>query len=305
MAKFDAADGALEGFRIVRRRPQVIPAWAGLLLAAGLALGLLGVALGGETLTRFLALQARGGAQAQERALALIGELWPYFLCSLLVNLGVTAVFSAAVFRAVLRPEQGGPGFLRAGADEVRVLASLLGVLAISVGALFGVAVLASLASALLSGSEAGEGLAVLLTIVLLLTLFPYLLVRLSLALPQSFAERRVSVVGGWRLSRRRFWPLFGMMVLAAALSVAVYLLALLVYFPLGALLGGGLRGAVAPMQPTYDSFADWFSPATGAYLLVVVGLAGALINAVLTAPLAYAYKALAAAPEAHPAKPA
>lgn len=109
-------------------------------MAAGLLLGLLSVVLGGENLTEFMRLQGQGTRRAQERMLALMAELWPFFISATLLNLLVSAVFISAVFRAVLRPGDGGPGFLRFGADEVRVMISILGVLLLCFAASFGVA---------------------------------------------------------------------------------------------------------------------------------------------------------------------
>lgn len=301
MADFDAADGALEGFRIIRQRPQVIPAWAGLQLAAGLLLGLLGVVLGGETLTEFIRLQAQGPARPgdQERVLGLMSQVWPFFLSATFLNLLVGAVFSSAVFRAVLRPSDGGPGFLRFGADEGRVMISILAVVLLCFVASLGIGFLLGAILVLVLS----PGLAVITLFLVMSMLLLFLLTRLSLAWPQTFAERRVSILRAWRLSRGRFWPLFGMVVLAAVLAVVVYILALLIYFPVGVVLSGGLRGAGEPLRPSYDSFAAWFSPAMGAYLLLVIGFGGALINAALMAPLAHAYRALSAeAPTEAPA---
>lgn len=298
MAKFDAVDGALEGFRLIRERPQLLPAWAAFQLALLLTMGLLGVFLGGEALTELTRPGALAGMDPEE-VMKSVGAIAPFMLGAVLLQLASLAVFSSAVFRAVLRPQEGSPGYFRLGADELRVLVSYLGVFVL----VFLVALGVSFVLALLTGlaSELSRGLGALLATITALAplfLFVFVYVRLMLSLPQSFAEHRVSILGGWRLSRKRFWSLFGMLVLAAVLGLVVWILSLLIYFPLGAALGGGLRGAGAPLQPSYDSLADWFSPAMGAYLLVT-SFATALMNAALAAPLARAYRDLAeAAPQ-------
>jgi hypothetical protein len=296
MAKFDAVDGALEGFRLVRERPQLLPAWAAFQLAFQLVVGLLGVYLAGEALTEITRPGALAGMDPDE-VLASVGAIAPFIVVIVLLQLAATAVFSSAVFRAVLRPQEGGPGYFRLGGDELRVLVSYLGIFVV----VFVVAMVVTFILAFVATftAEASRGLGAFLaaiTAVAPLFLFVFVYVRLMLSLPQSFAERRISIVGGWRLSRKRFWPLFGMIVLAAVLTLVVWILALLIYFPLGAVLGGGLKGAGVPLQPSFDSLADWFSPAMGAYLLVAA-FATALINAVLVAPLARAYRDLAEAP--------
>jgi hypothetical protein len=78
--------------------------------------------------------------------------------------------------------------------------------------------------------------------------------VRLSLATPMSFAEHRISIRESWGLTRGRFWPLFGMIVLAVIFYIIIWALILIIYAALTQLGGGpenmlGAKGAsISPM---------------------------------------------------------
>jgi hypothetical protein len=63
--------------------------------------------------------------------------------------------------------------------------------------------------------------------------------VRLSLATPMAFKERHVSLVAAWELTRGRFWPMFGMIVLSVIFYVMVWVLVTVIWFVIVRLAGG------------------------------------------------------------------
>jgi hypothetical protein len=69
-----------------------------------------------------------------------------------------------------------------------------------------------------------------------------------------TFAEHRISLKDAWGLTRGRFWPLFGMILLAVIFYIIIWALILIIYAALTQLGGGpenmlGAKGVgVSPM---------------------------------------------------------
>ena len=288
MASFSATDAAFEGFRLTREQPRMVLFWALALLALNIVTALLLVSLvGGEWEEIQAALQTRD--PSPEESVAMFRRLLPIYAVTLPLSLLTAAVLQAAVCRAVFGEPGGRRGWLRLGADELRVLATQTALAALFFLVLVVGAVLVGLLAA-----AAGGGLAGFLLFMGLVALLLWLSVRLSLAPAQTFAERRIRVFGSWRLTRRQGWKLFGTYVLALALAVTVSLLALAIYAALMTVIGGGVAAAGAMFRPDYSSLAAYFTP--GVILGQVVGaLISALFNALMLAPGAVAYRSLAA----------
>ena len=159
--------------------------------------------------------QARLEAAART-AQGLSSPLPPFgpFLAVWLLVMAMLLVLTAAVFRAVLFPEQRRAFYLRIGMDEARLLGLVaIGfVAAIAVGLVIAVA---SLVFALLGGMVLGlgrgsAGLIVVSLVLLLWVAMFYVSVRLSLIGPLTVARRRLVIREGWQLARGRFWRLLG-----------------------------------------------------------------------------------------------
>lgn len=292
MTEFSATDAAFEGFRLTRERPGAVAVWAGFLLLGGLVFGALAVALGGEALNSLMRAGERGQPDPREM-MAAFGRLAPLALIAIPLSLLYYAMLYSAVYRAILRPGEGGPGFLRLGGDELRVAGALV--------ALFLLALVAGIVFAVGAGLLAQAGQAMggagrligLLGALAMLGLAIWIAVRLSLALPMTFHQRRIRVFESWPLTRGRFWPLLGAYVLALVLILVVSLLALLIYFAVAVGVAGGPEAAAQGLQPDYSSFATWLAPAAIVFL-VFNALLNAITNAVGVAPAALAYRDLA-----------
>ncbi len=134
----------------------------------------------------------------------------------LLAELGLFAllmILFTATQRAVLRPAERGFFYLRLGGDEFRLM-GLAFVLAVCLGIGMFIAefvlVILVLIVAFATGSGAVTGVLVLALVCALMCAILYAEVRLSLAFPLSFVRRNFIVGEAWRLSKGRFWTLFG-----------------------------------------------------------------------------------------------
>ena len=240
---FSASDAAFEGFRLVRRKPVALIAWA--LLYAVLSLASVfamsnAIGLMVEWGERAEALESAEPTQAEVMAVFQgFGEVMLSLAWLLPVSLIVGAMLMAAVARAVLNPRAGGFGYLRLGMDEVRVfvvslvLCILLFCGWLAVGLLVGV----------LAGIAGATGASWMWLVVVLgglagVAAIIWLAVRLSLAVPITVAENRFAIFDSFALTKGRFWPLLGMAVIAFVMVMVISLLAMIITLPLNLMSG-------------------------------------------------------------------
>jgi hypothetical protein len=157
-------------------------------------------------------------------------KMAPFFLAGLPLFFAFWAIFTCAIYRAVLRPQDARRGYLRLGLDELRMMALNL-IMGVVWGAtVFGVLLVALLAAAA-AGTGGGTGMVFFgdVVTVVVFSAAIVVLVRLSMAGPMTFARQRLSVFGSWSLTKGSFWRLFGAYALAFALGGVVLMLMLLV----------------------------------------------------------------------------
>lgn len=207
-------------FGLVRERPAAVLAWAAIYFVGTVALAL--------AMRPFIRAQAMmmNGSDPQ----AVLAALQAMFGGAMLIQLGFFAMYMvllAASLRAVLRPEDGGFAFLRLGADELRLIGLTIFLLFCFYFGFIVVAIVLTLIVALF-GAAGGLGAAMVvgfIEMIVLLGLFVWLSVRLSLALPLTLLRQTFVLAESWRLTRGRFWTLFGgyfvVFLVAAALGIA------------------------------------------------------------------------------------
>lgn len=296
---FSATDAAFEGFRLVRRNPLAIVAWALLYAVISLA-SLLATNIAAEPLaTWFEAAEALEGVTTPSQAeimtmlqpmLAVLARMaWLIPL-----SLAISAILSAAVTRGVLTPQAGGFGYLRAGMDEWRVFVVTL-VLGVLASLLIAVSVvLVSVAIGIATVSGAAWGFLVAFVVMLAtIALGIWLAVRLSLAVPMTVAEKRYAIFDSFVLTRGRFWPMLGMAIIVGVMAIIISLLASIVILPL--VMVSGLQSEA--LQPGMDWEAFMAAIDIRNPWVIANALAEAVVYALIVgvayAPFAAAYLGL------------
>jgi len=293
---FSGSDAAFEGFRLVRRKPMALVAWALLYAALSLAsLFAMAAAIGPLTEwgERMEALES--GTPTQEQVLAAfqgLGEVMLSLAWILPVSLAVSAMLMAAVARAVLNPRAGGFGYLRLGMDELRVfvVTLVLGIL------MFCAWIAIWIVLAILLGIAAASGANWMWLVVVVAGLagiaaLIWLAVRLSLAVPITVAENRFAFFDSFALTRGKFWSLLGMAVIAFVMVLVISLLSWAVTLPLTMMSGLESWTFGANSDPDVVAAAlDMTNP-----WVIVSALVEAVIYAltvgVIYAPFAAAYR--------------
>jgi hypothetical protein len=284
MNRFSASDAALEGFRLTRERPGTIATWIGIYAVGLVIIGWLMLA----SLDPHLMELARKGGFSQddlEQISGMLADSMPAFLLVLVMVVALTSVLTAGIFRIVLRPEEKGFAHLRLGADELRLTAVNLVLFAIGMVCLTAGILAVTLAEQ--SGSSIGLVAAV---VVALLTI--WVGVRLCLATPMTFATRKIAIGPAWELTRGRFFPLFGMIVLAGIFYIMIVLLVNIIVAAVEAVAGG----KVDLTDPAHLSPAAWvavLAPLALNFILQVVQIV------MIYSPFAVAYQQIHGDPPA------
>lgn len=297
---FSGSDAAFEGFRLVRRNPMALVAWALLYAVVSLAsLFAMSTAIGPitEWAERMDALENQSPSATPEQVLEAfqgIGQVMLSLAWLIPVSLIVTAMLMAAVARAVLNPRAAGFGYLRLGMDELRVfvVTLVLGILmvcawiavAVAVGALSGIA-----------GATGAEWMWLFVVLAGLAGVagIIWLAVRLSLAVPITVAENRFAFFDSFGVTRGRFWSLLGMAVIAFVMVLVISMLSWVITLPLGMMAGGdawslGSGGDAEAVAAALDVTNPWIIASALAEAVVY-----ALTVGVMYAPFAAAYRDL------------
>jgi len=289
MNGFSPTETATEGLRLTRLRSRAVLVWAVAYLGFTILLGRIAeITLGPHSAELIREIQQ--AKQDPDVFWPLAGQMWPFFAVALPVHLAFQAILTCAIYRAILHPEETGGGYVRIGADELRMAILNLVLTCIWTLALFVVGLVALLMAVV--SAVAGSFVTMmggLLTLAVIAAVI-WVLVRLSLAGAITFSERRIQVWASWGLTRGRFWPLVG----AYLLAFLLWLLLILVMR-----IGFGVLGfVVSHMSGVNFSHPDPASADPLIFLAFLVTSAGtALIltcsTVFLTAPPAEAYREL------------
>ena len=297
---FSASSAAMEGFRIIRREPGTVAVWAGVQLVISVAVTALLLPVMGSAMAGMGVVPgAAPGASAAQ--LAAFSKLFWLYLLLTPFYLAVISIYSGAIYRAVLRPADKGFARLRLGGDELRLagLWVLMGLFFFAVFLAVGMVVGAGgVAISLASKSSPGAwALGLVVIYLLLFGVCIWLGVRLSLAAPMTFDQKRIRLFSSWKLTKGRFWPLFGCYLLVWVFLFIIVLLDVVVSGAvlIGASGGSFSRAASGLFRPDYTSYANLFTPAY-AIRLVLGAAFGAIIWTLTVSAPAEAYKTIVGA---------
>ena len=292
---FSATDAAFEGFRMVRRHPLAVVFWAALYLVVFAAF----FGVFGASLASFMAAtEALQGTEPTPAELESLSQTY-FGLFALVVPVGLLlgAILNAAVARAVIRPRDKAFGYLRLGSDELRVLA-----VTVVMSIVFGVGTLAlftvvGICAGLAAAANVGLGWLVGIVLGLgAIVAVVWIMVRLSLAVPITVAERRISLFDSFALTKGHSLSLLGMGVIAFIMSILVGMLMGVVALPL-TMTTGGLEQLAALEGASNLDILRTAGPAIAVFV-VVNALVSALQLAVLHAPFSAAYLGLKGLPQ-------
>jgi hypothetical protein len=262
MSDFSATDAAFVGIRFVREHPRTVAIWAGIQIVISLVVGVVAAATVGPYLVQMQALNQPGQRPDPAQVFGLMAHLAPMYVLFVVFMLLFQSVLHATMARAVLQPEEEGFAYIRFGLDEARQLLLALLVIAVAIGADVVATILVLVPSIVVSLAAGGlKPLVVFICVVIVLCAAIYLIVRLSLASPLTFATRRVNLFGSWTLTRGRVWKMLGTYLLVVGLALLIGLLALIIAVCVAVVLGG-MGAAASLFQPAAASMGAFLVPA-------------------------------------------
>ncbi|MFC3076755.1 hypothetical protein ACFODL_01500 [Phenylobacterium terrae] len=292
MAEISVGRAAGAGLRLIRREPKAVLGWAGLYLAAAA----ITMALFGAIFGQFFTTLAR---DAEPDPAVLMGLNAQMMALQPLVWLGaivLQTVLMAAVFRAVLQPEERRWAYLRLSGQELWLglvyLVLSFGISIVAMMLLFPVVGLAVFLGYLFRDALGPWGMVLIggPTLLLFMGAVVWLMLRLCLAYPMSFADRNFRLFESWTATRGHAGRLFLVFLLAVLIALGVQLVGFVICAGLMlAVIGPNWQALMAGDPLLLLRTVGPFLP-----LFVVLGsVLSAVMAAITTAPLAEVYRQL------------
>lgn len=298
------------GFSMIGREPLAVILWGLVSLAAALIPMLVYFAVLGPDVMDYYREVFRwtaesGGEGTPPPQPASFGVAGIVQLLQYVAALVSGAIIYSAVFRSVLRPEEKGFARMRITMDEVNVgvvilVLFLLFMALVFVGAIVLAIPMIIIGVAAASSDSAGLGMT-LIPVMLLAFLIgmAILFARFFIALPMTFAERRIRIFEAWTFTKGYAGQLTVMAFLQLLIIFGIYVAALLA---IGVAVAGSVMGAAndfSDPQALEALFASGEIFQRFAGLIVVVVLVYAILLFIMTpimlAPWARAYQLIAA----------
>ncbi|MEA2999139.1 MAG: hypothetical protein QOK17_972 [Sphingomonadales bacterium] len=212
---------AAGGFATLRTRPWAVAIWAIVYIAAAVAVGMM-------VRPMIAPMIMVNGPNPDPQALSQMMTMMSRMFLLEFVYLILILILLTAAMRAVIRPEAPGFAYIRLGGDELRIVGlSIFLVVAFYIAMIVGVIVVGVIVVAVTGAAgPAAAAPAAILEALVLIGVFVYAEVRLSLALPLTLLRGQFVLAESWRLTRGRFWTLLGAYLL---LFLIIFLLWLVV----------------------------------------------------------------------------
>jgi hypothetical protein len=204
--------------RLLLRRPFSVLAWGLFTTLVGFApLSLIGLA---NVPSALAAAQTAALAGEVTASTALLTHLVAAGVLAALLTMLVFAIVGAAVYRAVLEPDNRGLFHMKLGRRELGLVGHYLAQSILWLGLVVAVLVPTAWAIGLIANT-AGRGLAVLIALILALGIgYGAVIVGLRLFLggPITFDRAEFGLVSSWGVTRNRLGPILGVAVVMALL---------------------------------------------------------------------------------------
>ena len=291
MNRFSPSDAALEGFRVTRENPRAFAWWVGVSFLVSVAGVFITVLMPENVRTAIETL-----ASEETPDLATFGNALLNVLPVVIFGLAFLSMMAAAIYRLIFRHADGRFGYLRLGWDELRLMTVIVIFILIATFTAAGLTFVAALIGAI--ASFVSKDLAMWLIILAEAVVVPCVLfgvfVWAMMALPATFAERRIQIRGAWTIMKPVFWRLIGSYVLALACMTVIGALALILFSAVAGVVvlasGGQISELSSIIRPQEVNFASYLRPGVIAYM-VVGTVFNTLFNAAIAAPGAIVYR--------------
>lgn len=307
MAQIDIGKVAFAGFHLVRRKPMAVVGWALFLFVVGVLPALAFVGPMANSFSEFIALAKADVEPSQDQIMSMMTTMYAAHPILWITGLITRMVLTGAIFRAILEPSAGSWAYMRLGMAEV-MMALVVLVMSIVIGLGAGVAAVIGfvLCIAIWQASHAAAiGIGILLGLALVIGLL-WVLLRLSLAAPMSFAEKNFRLFESWRVTKGNSLRLLLVaLIVGIMLAVLETIIAAIVFAILIPIAHAG-AGSGALSEASIEAFfsqpvATWLPQVLpwAAGLGLIGSLVGVVFVAIATAPWAEAYRQLRHSPDA------
>jgi hypothetical protein len=298
MAKIAIGETAVSGLTLTRREPMAVLIWGlaifvlGVLPAIGMGASFLG------PIRDMIAMQRAGVEPTFQDMMALQMRVMTVQPMLVLLSIVLRSVLAAAVFRAVLEPRDRGFGYLRLGKVELWLILVAMVATILSFLAIFGAAIIIGVTVGVssMAGSKAVPSLIGVVGGFAVFGAAIWVVLRLSMAFPMTFADRKFRLFESWSLTKGHSLSL----LLTFLLVLVIIWLMEMVIFAIVAAVGVTVAGAShfdgAALSDFFARPPEQWLPAVVPWALglgLIISLFGGLVMAVTIAPLAQAYRQL------------
>ncbi|HEX6866128.1 MAG TPA: hypothetical protein VF122_02745 [Caulobacteraceae bacterium] len=295
MAAIPVGEAALAGFDVIRRKPGAVLAWGGVFFVYLLVI----MAFMFASVSSVAGLEIEGGEPDLAAVIGMQMMLMGVQFVITAASFVVRVVLTCAVYRAVLEPEDSRTAYMRLGKIEL-----LVGLVTLCVGIIVGMLIFGAAfigAGVTIAAWFASRPLAVLLGVALLIgfvALLAWVGLRMAMAVPMTFAERRIRIFEAWDLTRGHVGELFLMMLIVIAVVIAIEAVVVFagVLAIVAAVGAGGMMDLSALSTLDGPALMARLAAFTPLFLLcgVVLAILSAVVHTIVVAPWAVAYRAIA-----------
>jgi len=304
MSDFSITEAAFSGMRVLGRHTLCAFVWAAISIGT---FALLVTLFGGSIVNLISMIAQHGGKPDPALIVGMIGSIGVFYLLLIICSIVLNGVISCAVYRAEIYPADSRFFYLRFGASEgwVMLVSFVRGVVIFLVQMAFlvpitiiSVAVGAVGVVGASHAQAAAGGMAAYLLVNGVLRLIMYgviiwVYLRLSLAGPMTFVERKFRLFESWALTRGHVSRLFVVGLLVFAVGMAVYAILGVVGFAGGFAIWGGFphpSSLQAFVGQSPDQIVRFLAPYLE-WALVLFFIGAVVMMPISLSPWAHVYK--------------